>query len=57
MPELTFDELSDLFAWMVDAQEFLYMRSELARGAVDKLIAYQQTLKEQVPEPTAALPE
>lgn len=56
MPELTLDELSALFAWMVDAQAFLQMKSELARTAVDKLIAYQQSLKSQAPE-SKTLPE
>jgi len=44
MPELTPDELSALFAWIVDAQAFLPL-SEAAKPAVDKLIAYQQELK------------
>lgn len=57
MPELTADELSALFTWMVDAQEFLQMRDEQAKAAVDKLIDYQQTLKTQAPESTPALPE
>lgn len=50
MPELTPDELSALFAWIVDAQAFLPL-SEAAKPTVDKLVAYQETLKqkEEVP--------
>lgn len=55
MPELTSDELSALFAWMVDAQEFLPV-PEKANEAIDKLITYQQSLKSQVPE-SETLPE
>ena len=46
MPELTLDDLSALFAWIVDAQEFLPL-SEQAKGATDKLIAQQTQLKRQ----------
>lgn len=42
--DLTFDELSALFAWMVDAQEFLPV-PEKANEAIDKLITYQRSLK------------
>ena len=45
MPELTSDELSALFAWIVDAQSFLPL-SEGAKAVVDKLIAHQEKLKE-----------
>lgn len=46
MPELTLDELNALLTWMIDAMAFLPF-SEEAKPAVDKLIAYQQKLKEQ----------
>jgi hypothetical protein len=46
MPELTLDDLSALFAWIVDAQGFLPL-SEGAKSAVDKLIEQQEQLKEQ----------
>lgn len=57
MPELTLPELAALFAWMVDAQEFLPV-PENAKSAVDKLIQYQEVLNQnkQVPEQNA-LPE
>lgn len=45
MPELTIEELSVLFAWIVDAQAFLPL-SEAAKLTVDKLIVYQEKLKE-----------
>lgn len=43
--ELTVDELSALFAWVVDAQEFVPL-SEEAKATVDKLIVYQQQQQE-----------
>jgi hypothetical protein len=43
MPELTISDLSALFAWIVDAQEFLAL-SDGAKVAVDKLIEQQQAL-------------
>lgn len=45
MPELTLDELSALFAWIVDAQGLLPL-SEAAKPVVDKLIEYQGVLKQ-----------
>lgn len=51
MPELTNDELSALFAWIVDAQSFIPL-SDSAKTAVDKLIEYQQELLKK--EPAAA---
>lgn len=45
MPELTLDELNALLTWMIDAMAFLPFNEE-AKPAVDKLIAYQQKLKE-----------
>ena len=59
MPELTLTDLSALFAWIVNAQEFVPL-NEAAKPAVDKLIAYQQVLKQidtswddtQAPEPS-----
>lgn len=46
MEELTQDDLSALFAWIVDAQEFLPL-SDGAKMAIDKLIEIQRRKQEE----------
>lgn len=46
MSELTIADLSNLFAWIVDAQSFLPL-SDGAKETVDKLIEIQKELLKQ----------